>query len=131
MTTTTTAARALQLPGLPVPPSLNHLYRNAGGGYSHRVLTTAGKAYKAQVGLLARRAAADCGFAPAPRAKLKLTLHLYFKADNRDGDNAIKVLQDAICQALELNDRYVKEWHVYASVDAKRPRADAVLEVLP
>jgi crossover junction endodeoxyribonuclease RusA len=127
----TPTTTALRLPGLPVPPSLNNLYRNAGGGYSHRVLTTAGKAYKAEVGLKAVLAARAAGFAPPPRARLKLTLRLYFKADNRDGDNAIKVLQDAICQALGINDRYVKAWDVTAEVDKKNPRADAVLEVIP
>lgn len=121
----------LYLAGLPVPPSLNNAYTQ-GRGHGRRVLTEEGRAFKQETGLRARLAASAAGFEPDPRAaRLALTMRLYFPRDNRDGDNAIKLLQDAICEGLGINDRRVKEWHVYADVDRQRPRTDVVVEVLP
>lgn len=113
---------------LPVPPSLNNAYFNGRNG--RRVLSAEGRQYKASVGLLVRYLAREQGFTVPKGARLALTARFYFARDNRDGDNAVKLLQDAAAEALGLNDRCIKEWHIYGAVDKAAPRCAFELAVL-
>jgi crossover junction endodeoxyribonuclease RusA len=112
---------------LPVPPSLNHAYATVRG---RRVLSAEGRQYKASAGLLIRYLAAQQGFTVPEGARLALTARFYFANKLRDGDNAVKLLQDAVAEALGFNDRCIKEWHIYGDVDKALPRCSFELAVL-
>lgn len=115
---------------LPVPPSINHQYATVNG---RRVLAAAGRSYKATVAhqvLL--------GLARAPHRQtllhalrthdLSLSIRFYFASPlRRDVDSGLKIAQDALCEALGLNDNRVTEIHLYKSQDAHQPRIEISL----
>jgi hypothetical protein len=117
----------LRVPGLPLPPSLNVAYTVWQG---RKNLTTEGREFKAQAALLIRNAAARAGFAVPPKTWLRVTLYFIFPRNNRDGSNAVKLVEDAAATALGFDDRYVRsmEWHKL--IDKMLPRCDLAIEVL-
>ena len=59
---------------------------------------------------------------------LVLSIWFYFRsALRRDLDGGLKITQDAICEALELNDNRVVEIHLHKRTDRKEPHIEAIL----
>jgi crossover junction endodeoxyribonuclease RusA len=57
-----------------------------------------------------------------------LSIRFYFKtALRRDLDGGLKIAQDAICQAISLNDNRITEIHLHKDSDAARPRMECTL----
>ncbi len=115
---------------LPVPPSINHQYATVRG---RRLLSSAGRAYKAHVGQLvwlsltkmADRAALLSRF---QTGTLALSIRFYFtSALRRDVDGGLKIAQDALCEGLGVNDNRIVETHLYKHVDKTNPRIEVCL----
>lgn len=63
---------------------------------------------------------------------LSLTLTFYFAtALRRDLDGGLKLGQDALCEALAVNDNLVVEIHLSKRVDRRQPRMEVQLKPLP
>lgn len=125
----TTSHNAIMLT-LPVPPSINHQYATVNG---RRLLSSVGRAYKAQVGQLVWLKLAQS----ADRASLlsrfqsewlALSIRFYFtSALRRDVDGGLKIAQDALCEGLGINDNRIVETHLYKHIDRDNPRIEVSL----
>ncbi|WP_019585239.1 RusA family crossover junction endodeoxyribonuclease [Deinococcus apachensis] len=118
----------LWLPGESI--SLNNVYFNRRGGRG-RVLTPEGQAFKQHVAYHVGRARPN-----VPPGPLALTAHLYGRWSTKNGDprrrdlsNAIKVLEDAVFDALQLDDCRVRALNARAIHDPN-PRMYVRLEAL-
>ena len=112
---------------LPVGPSVNHCYVTTRQG--RRVLSAEARRYVETAVLLVRAEAARSGLAISGKARLCLTARIWFERDNRDADNALKLPVDALAEALGINDRWIKEWHIYSAVDKRNPRIEVELKM--
>lgn len=98
-----------------------------------RLLSTAGRAYKAQVGQLvwlnlAKSPARATLLAGLQSASLALSIRFYFtSALRRDVDGGLKIAQDALCEGLGINDNRIVETHLYKHVDKANPRIEVRL----
>jgi crossover junction endodeoxyribonuclease RusA len=112
---------------LPVPPSINHQYATVNG---RRLISSAGRAYKAQVGQLVWLKLAQSGHRAALLARLQsewlaLSIRFYFtSALRRDVDGGLKIAQDALCEGLGINDNRIVETHLYKHIDKDNPRIE-------
>jgi crossover junction endodeoxyribonuclease RusA len=115
---------------LPVPPSVNHQYATVNG---RRLISSAGRAYKAQVGQLVWLKLAQSTHRAALLARLQsewltLSIRFYFtSALRRDVDGGLKIAQDALCEGLSINDNRIVETHLYKHVDKNNPRIEISL----
>ncbi|TAJ09273.1 MAG: RusA family crossover junction endodeoxyribonuclease [Nitrospirae bacterium] len=115
---------------LPVPPSINHQYATVNG---RRVLSAVGRGYKAQVAQLVLLALAQSQHKVSLRQSLgsgplALSIHFHFVSPlRRDVDGGLKIAQDALCEALGLNDNRIVEIHLYKEQDSTNPRIDVSL----
>jgi len=115
---------------LPVPPSINHQYATVNG---RRLLSAAGRAYKAQVGRLlwlslAQFPARSAVLSRLQSESLALSIRFYFtSALRRDVDGGLKIAQDALCEGLGINDNRIVETHLYKYVDKTNPRIEVLL----
>ncbi len=115
---------------LPVPPSINHQYATVNG---RRLLSSAGRAYKAQVGqlvwlILAKSPHRSALLSQLQSASLALSIRFYFtSALRRDVDGGLKIAQDALCEGLGVNDNRIVETHLYKHVDKANPRIEVRL----
>ncbi|WP_455243763.1 RusA family crossover junction endodeoxyribonuclease [Petrachloros mirabilis] len=115
---------------LPVPPSINHQYATVNG---RRLLSSAGRNYKSQVGQLVWLSLAETPRRTALLSKLQasslaLTIRFYFSsALRRDVDGGLKIAQDALCEGLGVNDNRIVETHLYKHVDKANPRIEVSL----
>ena len=115
---------------LPLPPSINHQYATVNG---RRVLSSTGRHYKSAVGkhlsALLHQSPHRADFFEGLEAQaLSLSIRFYFKtALRRDLDGGLKIAQDAICQAISLNDNRITEIHLHKDLDAARPRMECLL----
>ena len=115
---------------LPVPPSINHQYATVNG---RRLLSTTGRAYKAQVGQLVWLALVNSPhratlLSQFQSASLALSIRFYFtSALRRDVDGGLKIAQDALCEGLGVNDNRIVETHLYKHVDKSNPRIEISL----
>ena len=115
---------------LPVPPSVNHQYATVNG---RRLISAAGRAYKAQVGQLVWLKLAQSAHRAALLARLQsgwltLSIRFYFtSALRRDVDGGLKIAQDALCEGLGINDNRIVETHLYKHVDKYNPRIEVHL----
>jgi crossover junction endodeoxyribonuclease RusA len=115
---------------LPVPPSVNHQYATVNG---RRLLSSAGRAYKAQVGQLVWLNLAQSAHRAALLARLQsewlaLSIRFYFtSALRRDVDGGLKIAQDALCEGLGINDNCIVETHLYKHIDKDNPRIEVRL----
>ena len=115
---------------LPIPPSINHQYATVNG---RRVLSSKGRQYKSSVAqqILASLATSSSKIALLKNLhthSLNLSIKFYFtSALRRDIDGGLKIAQDAICDALDLNDNRIVEIHLYKAIDATYPRMECIL----
>jgi len=115
---------------LPVPPSVNHQYATVNG---RRLISSAGRAYKAQVGQLVWLKLAQSAHRAALLARLQsewlaLSIRFYFtSALRRDVDGGLKIAQDALCEGLGINDNRIVETHLYKHIDKDNPRIEVQL----
>jgi crossover junction endodeoxyribonuclease RusA len=115
---------------LPVPPSINHQYATVNG---RRLLSSAGRAYKAQVGqlvwvTLTKSPHRSALLSRLQSASLTLSIRFYFtSALRRDVDGGLKIAQDALCEGLGVNDNRIVETHLYKHVDKANPRIEVCL----
>ena len=69
--------------------------------------------------------------AAARRGYLALFIDFFFETPlRRDLDGGLKIAQDAICTALEVNDNRVVDIHLVKRIDPLNPRIEIELEVL-
>ena len=116
---------------LPLPPSINHQYATVQG---RRVLSRTGREFKK---LVAEEVENWLGTHPHAdgtlfqRHYLALTITFYFRsALRRDLDGGLKIAQDALCEALGVNDNLVIEIHLSKRVDRHSPRIEVHLTAL-
>lgn len=116
---------------LPVPPSINHQYATVHG---RRILSRAGREFKALVAnAVAQWREAHAAGAAEMFQQQYLTLSMTFyvvSALRRDLDSGLKIAQDALCEALGVNDNLVVEIHLFKRVDRHFPRIELCLAVL-
>src|SRR5262245_31261103 len=116
---------------LPLPPSINHQYATVQG---RRVLSRSGRELKALVAeevesWLDEHPLVDVGL--FQRHYLALTITFYFASVlRRDLDGGLKIAQDALCEALGVNDNLVIEIHLSKRVDQHCPRIEVHLMAL-
>ena len=116
---------------LPLPPSINHQYATVQG---RRVLSRAGREFKRLVveeveNWLDNHPQVDVAL--FQQQYLTLTLTFYFRsALRRDLDGGLKIAQDALCEALGVNDNLVVEIHLRKRVDRHCPRMEVQLTAL-
>ena len=117
---------------LPIPPSINKHYATVNG---RRLLSSAGRAYKAQVGqqvwlALAQSPARTSLLERLQSGPLAFSARFFFTtALRRDLDSGLKITQDAICEGLGLNDNRIVETHLYKTVDRTNPRVEVSLSL--
>jgi crossover junction endodeoxyribonuclease RusA len=115
---------------LPVPPSVNHQYATVNG---RRLISSASRAYKAQVGQLVWLKLAQSTHRASLLAQLQsewlaLSIRFYFtSALRRDLDGGLKIAQDALCEGLGINDNRIVETHLYKHIDKDNPRIEVQL----
>lgn len=118
---------------LPIPPSINHQYATVNG---RRLLSAAGRGYKATVAhqvmvALGRYSHKTALLRTLRESDLALTVRFYFASPlRRDVDSGLKIAQDALCEALGLNDNRIVEIHLYKSRDVHDPRIEMTLGAL-
>ncbi len=114
---------------LPLPPSINRQYATVNG---RRVLSATGRRYKVTVGQLFMTAPSSSewtAFLQKAQAHfLTLTIHFYFPTLlRRDIDGGLKIAQDSLCEAMNLNDNRIMEIHLYKKLDRDNPRLECML----
>lgn len=118
---------------LPIPPSINHQYATVNG---RRVLSSAGRAYKTQVGQHVWFALIRSPFKINLRGRLLseplvISIRFFFASSlRRDLDGGLKITQDAVCEGLGINDNRIVETHLYKHVDKASPRIELSLSTL-
>ena len=116
---------------LPLPPSINHQYATVQG---RRVLSRAGREFKSLVAEEVENWLDKCPHVDITlfqRHYLVLTITFYFmSALRRDLDGGLKIAQDALCEALGVNDNLVIEIHLRKRVDRHSPRMEVQLTAL-
>ncbi len=119
---------------LPIPPSINHQYATVNG---RRLLSSAGRAYKAQVGQQVWIAVAQSKsrselIERLHSGPLALSIRFFFTSTlRRDVDGGLKIAQDAVCEGLGLNDNRIVETHLFKAVDKANPRMEVTLGPAP
>ena len=116
---------------LPMPPSINRQYATVNG---RRVLSATGRRYKGTIGQLLMTAGSSSGWhaflRKAQEHFLSLTIHFHFPTLlRRDLDGGLKIAQDALCEAMGLNDNRIMEIHLYKTLDRDNPRLECTLEL--
>jgi crossover junction endodeoxyribonuclease RusA len=119
---------------LPLPPSINQQYARAG---VRRVLSKESKSFKKAVAGKIHRLRVDGVITDAFIAALKqgwvgIFMDMYFETPlRRDLDGGLKITQDAILDALGINDNRVVDIHLLKRMDPLNPRVDIELEAIP
>jgi crossover junction endodeoxyribonuclease RusA len=115
---------------LPLPPSINHQYATVN---NRRVLSAVGRRYKNEVGrqvlvALAHSAHREALLQTLRSAYLTLAIRFHFSSPlRRDVDGGLKITQDALCEALGLDDSRVFEVHLCKTVGATLPCIEVTL----
>ena len=119
---------------LPVPPTINHQYATVN---ARRLLTAKGRQYKEQV---AQEVLIALGRSPYREPLLRvlrssdlaLSIRFHFTSPlRRDVDGGLKIAQDALCEALDINDNRITEIHLYKQRDPTHPRIEVTLLPAP
>ena len=115
---------------LPLPPSINQQYATVNG---RRVLSRNSRLYKQHVAeevtqWLALQPDSETLARLFQDHYLSLRITFYFTtALRRDLDGGLKIAQDALCEALGVNDNQVIEIHLRKGVDRNCPRSEICL----
>jgi len=118
---------------LPLPPSINQQYATVNG---RRVLSADSRRYKREVRKAMRRLRAEGAISEAlvgalRRGFVALFIDFFFETPGRrDLDGGLKITQDAICEALGVNDNRVVDVHLVKRIDPLRPRIVVELEAI-
>ncbi len=116
---------------LPMPPSINGQYVTVG---RRRVLSKEAKQFHKDVKRVMGAARKAGAIAPATEAHLQQSLlgvylTFYFETPmRRDLDGGLKIALDAVCRALDLDDRAVVDLHLTKRIDPLHPRLELELE---
>ena len=119
---------------LPLPPSINQQYATVKG---RRVLSRASRAYKKDVartiGQLRKEGVISEELVTAlQEGFIGLFIDFFFQTPRRrDLDGGLKITQDAICDALGVNDNRVVDVHLVKRIDPRRTRIEVELEAIP
>lgn len=119
---------------LPLPPSVNSQYARVG---IRRVLSKEAKSFKKTVAGRIHRLRVDDVITDAFIALLQagwvgIFMDMYFKSPmKRDLDGGLKITQDAILDALGVNDNRVVDIHLVKRIDPLNPRVEIELEAIP
>ena len=117
---------------LPLPPSINQQYATVNG---RRVLSSMGRQYKNTIsqillGSLAQSTHRTSFLKAVSSHFLALSIHFYFTSLlRRDIDGGLKISQDALCEALGVNDNRIVEIHLFKTLDRDNPRLDCTLTI--
>ena len=118
---------------LPLPPSINHQYATVNG---RRILSRQSRDYKQSVAQeveqwLDSRSRSATSEQLFQDRYLSLSITFYFAtALRRDLDGGLKIAQDALCEALGVNDNRVIEIHLRKRVDRRAPRSEIHLSAV-
>lgn len=118
---------------LPLPPGINQQYATVNG---RRILSRASRSYKEQVAGIVQRLRSEGVISDALVAALRdgfvgLFIDFYFETPHRrDLDGGLKIAQDAICEAIGLNDNRVVDVHLLKRIDPLRPHIEVELEAI-
>ena len=119
---------------LPLPPGINSQYTQVG---KIRVLSKEHASFKKQVDRRIHRLRVDNVITDAFIEALKagwigLFLDFYFETPlRRDLDGGLKITQDAILDALGINDNRVVDIHLVKRIAPSNPRVEVELEAIP
>ena len=116
-----------------MPPGINQQYATVNG---RRVLSKESRKYKKRVHHLIRRFRVEGVISDALVTALRegyvgLFIDFYFETPmRRDLDGGLKITQDAICDALEINDNKVVDVHLVKRIDPLKPHIEVELEAI-
>lgn len=92
------------------PPGINEMYINVPG--RGRALTSAARKWKKDIGAFAKLNALET-YAEHASDNLRLEIIWFWpNLYQRDIDGPVKLVQDAVCEALLYKDKHVVELHV-------------------
>ncbi|GAC1399037.1 MAG: hypothetical protein NVS4B12_25120 [Ktedonobacteraceae bacterium] len=118
---------------LPLPPSINEQYATVDG---HRISTVVARRFKQQVRDVLHTLERQ-GLLPdelrnsLSQNYLALFLDFYFETPlKRDLDGGLKITQDALCDALKLNDNRVVDIHLSKHIDPLHPHLYVEIEAI-
>ncbi len=118
---------------LPLPPSINEQYATVNG---MRVSTVVARKFKQAVLKKVHEMERNGEISETLLSRLKegflaLMLIFYFETPlKRDLDGGLKISQDALCEALGLNDNRVVSLHLLKYIDPLHPHLEIELEAL-
>jgi crossover junction endodeoxyribonuclease RusA len=118
---------------LPLPPGINQQYATVKG---RRVLSRASRSYKKEVARIVCHLRSEGQISQALVEALRegfvgLFIDFYFETPHRrDLDGGLKIAQDAICEAMGVNDNRVVDVHLLKRIDPLRPHIDVELEAI-
>lgn len=119
---------------IPVPPSVNHAYRNytTKRGQRRRVLTSEAESFKSEAGWSATAWRSQTRWVmPAEGTKIIMRVWCYWgSAQRRDTDNVLKLTQDSLTGILWVDDQWVLPQVIDFAVDRGKPRLEIELEVM-
>lgn len=119
---------------LPLPPGINNQYATVNG---RRVLSAEARRFKQWVAEHMSRLRfsgdlSDAVLAALRGGYLSLFIDFYFATPmKRDLDGGLKITQDAICEALGINDNRVVDIHLVKRIDPANPRIEVQVETIP
>ena len=119
---------------LPLPPSINDQYTQVG---KKRVLSKTHGKFKKQVKQKVHRLRVDDVLSDEFIAALNtgwvgLFLDFYFETPlRRDLDGGLKIMQDALLDAMGVNDNRVVDIHLVKRIAPTNPRVEVELEAIP
>jgi len=119
---------------LPLPPSINQQYTQVG---KKRVLSKEHVQFKKQVKHRVHRLRVDDILTDEFIAALNegwigLFLDFYFETPlRRDLDGGLKITQDALLDAMGINDNRVVDIHLVKRIAPTNPRVEVELEAIP
>ena len=119
---------------LPLPPGVNNQYATVSG---RRILSVEARRFKSAVGKRVEEMRFS-GELPHPQLEairtsyLSLFIDFYFASPmKRDLDGGLKITQDALCEALGINDNRVVDIHLVKRIDPRNPHIVVQLEAIP
>ena len=119
---------------LPLPPGINSQYTQVG---KRRVLSKEHEVFKRNVDRRLNRLRVDSVLTDEFIEALKqgwigLFLDFYFETPlRRDLDGGLKITQDAILEALGINDNRVVDIHLVKRINPTNPRVEVEMEAIP